>query len=129
MGKKLRSKGLKSRRVRDAYKPRFPPRIRVLIQDLDASGIYSLRGEHFSVIGADFEEVVEAVRAALMEKYAACIGRGGNVVFIPYDAEGSEGGLRCPYCGAIIGFDPHDKNCPLHKIVVARWIEESRSSR
>jgi len=127
MGRKLRSRGLKSRKVKDAYKPRYPPRIRILIQDLDASGIYSLRGEHFSVIGVDFEEVVEAVREALMKKYMACIGRSGQIVFIPYSPD-SPAGSKCPYCGAIIGFDPHDRKCPLHKLVVARWSGKEEAS-
>ncbi|MEM2187805.1 MAG: hypothetical protein QXG35_00590 [Nitrososphaerota archaeon] len=120
MGRRIRSSGLKSRSAPSAYQPRQVPRIRVLIQELDASGIYSLRGEHFSIVGAKFDEVVDILREALMEKYAAFLGRGGKLIFIPYSAEEQE--TKCPYCGAIMEFDPHDKNCPLHKILVYRWI-------
>jgi len=104
---------------------RIIPRIRILVQELDASGKNSLRGEHFSIIATSFEEVVNIVRDALMEKYATCIGKSGKVVFIPYEPTINGGKeARCPYCNAIIGFDPHDRECPLYKILVMRWISQ-----
>lgn len=119
----------RSRRCRSrgkpTYEPRQIPRIRILIQELDTTGIYSVKGEHFSVIAADFDDVVATIREALMEKYAACIGRAGDIVFLSYKIEQGTGEkeVRCPYCDTIIGFDPHRQDCPLHKVLVARWTQ------
>lgn len=111
------------RRSRKTYRERKPPKIKILIQKLDETGRNSLGGVSFSVVGAELKDVAAAVREALMEKYATTIGKRGRIVFIPYEAGDSSEGrvVRCPYCNAIIGFDPHSKDCPLHEILVLRW--------
>lgn len=121
--KKKTSKIMTKSKMAKAYQKREIPRIRVLIQDLDASGAYSLRGEHFSIISAEFEDVVKTVMEALMDKYATIINKSGKIIFVPYKEAGAQNDqeARCPHCGAIIGFDPHDTECPLHRILVSRW--------
>jgi hypothetical protein len=98
-------------------------KLKLLIQELDESGHRSLRGECFTVIGS-FEEVVQRIKNMLLEGFAACLSSRGRLLFIPYSESGVDN-LKCPFCNAVIGFDPHDSRCPLHKMTVAKWLNQN----
>lgn len=105
------------------YETCASPRIRVLIQHLDDSGRYSYKGRNYTILGASFDEVVETVRNALAEKYMTKISGTGRILFMPYSPN-EPAGYKCPYCGAIKGFDPHAPNCPMHKLIMTHWINK-----
>jgi hypothetical protein len=97
-----------------------PRRVKILIQELDASGQRSLRGRCFRIIGG-FDDVVQRIENMLLEGFAAYVNPRGYLLFVPYSGSGE---VRCPFCNALIGFDPHDNKCPLHKVTVAKWLNQ-----